>query len=215
MDHVLGLFRLWWIPGGFDPAQGAYVRQPTDELLEIVALESHRASAVIVGEDLGTVSAGVRAELRRRRLLSTRLALFEHSPPARYPRQSFAGVTTHDLPTLAGIWTGADLADQAAAGITPDSGQMARIRARLLEAAGLAGDATLEEVVPVLHRRLANSPAMLVAATLEDALRVEERPNLPGILSTQRANWSVALPVPVGELGADPGVASVVEALRR
>lgn len=215
MDHVLGLFRLWWIPGGFDPTQGAYVRQRTDELLEIVALESHSASAVIVGEDLGTVPAGVRAELRRRRLLSTRLALFERNPPARYPRQSFAGVTTHDLPTLAGIWTGADLADQAAAGVPPDAGQMARTRARLLRAAGLGRDATLEEVVAALHRRLAESPAMLVAATLEDALRVEERPNLPGILSTRRSNWSVALPVLIEELGADPRVTSVVEAMRR
>jgi 4-alpha-glucanotransferase len=215
MDHVLGLFRLWWIPSGYDPTQGAYVRQRTDELLEIVALESHRASAVIVGEDLGTVPSGVRAELRRRRLLSTRLALFERSPPARYPRQSFAGVTTHDLPTLAGIWTGADLADQAAAGITPDSRQMAGTRARLLRAAGLAADAGLDEVVIALHRRLADSPAMLVGATLEDALRVEQRPNLPGILSTQRANWSVALPVSVEELGADARVGAVVKALSR
>lgn len=215
MDHVLGLFRLWWIPGGFDPTQGAYVRQRTDELLEIVALESHRASAVIVGEDLGTVPSGVRAELRRRRLLSTRLALFEHSPPARYPRQSFAGVTTHDLPTLAGIWSGADLADQAAAGITPDVAQMARTRARLLRAADLGADASLEEVVTALHRRLAHSPAMLVSATLEDALGVELRPNQPGILSTQRPNWSVALPAPIEDFAADPRVMSVVEALRR
>jgi len=170
---------------------------------------------VVVGEDLGTVPAGVRAELRRRRLLSTRLALFERHPPARYPRNSFAGVTTHDLPTLAGIWSGADLADQAASGVPPDTREMARLRARLLRAAGLAPDATLEEVVVALHRRLAASPAMLVAATLEDGLRVEERPNLPGILSSQRPNWSMALPTPIEELGADARVTSVVEALRR
>lgn len=215
MDHVLGLFRLWWIPGGFESTQGAYVRQRTDELLEVVALESHRASAVIVGEDLGTVPAGVRAVLRRRRLLSTRLALFERHPPARYPRNSFAGVTTHDLPTLAGMWSGADLADQAASGVPPDTAEMARAHARLLKAAGLGADATLEEIVTVLHRRLAESPAMLVAATLEDALRVEQRPNLPGILSTRRANWSVALPVTIDDLGADARVKAVVEALRR
>jgi 4-alpha-glucanotransferase len=124
-------------------------------------------------------------------------------------------VATHDLPTLAGIWSGADLADQAASGVTPDTGEMARARARLLRAAGLAADATLEEIVTVLHRRLAESPAMLVAATLEDALRVEQRPNLPGILSSRRANWSVALPVPIEELGADARVTAVVEALRR
>ena len=102
IDHVLGLFRLWWVPSGQDPSRGAYVRSHTDELLEIVALESQRAGAVVIGEDLGTVPPGVREELRRRRLLSTRLALFERVEPARYPRQSFAGVTTHDLPTMAG-----------------------------------------------------------------------------------------------------------------
>ena len=100
IDHVLGLFRLWWIPSGNDPGRGAYVRNPTDELLEIIAIESHRAGAVVIGEDLGTVPPGVRPELRRRRLLSTRLAIFERVPPARYPRRSFAGVTTHDLPTI-------------------------------------------------------------------------------------------------------------------
>ncbi|MBA2631477.1 MAG: 4-alpha-glucanotransferase, partial [Chloroflexi bacterium] len=180
MDHVLGLFRLWWIPAGFDPPRGAYVRQRTDELLEIVALESQRAAAIVVGEDLGTVPAGVRAELRRRRLLSTRLALFERDPPARYPRQSFAGVTTHDLPTVAGIWTGADLADQAVSGVVPDADGLAVLRARLLAAAGLGADATLDELVVGLHRALATSPSALVVATLEDALRVERRPNLPG-----------------------------------
>ena len=120
IDHVLGLFRLWWVPSGEDPSRGAYVRSHTDELLEIVALESQRAGAVVIGEDLGTVPAGVREELRRRRLLSTRLALFERAEPARYPQQSFAGVTTHDLPTMAGTWGGADLDDQAASGVNPD-----------------------------------------------------------------------------------------------
>ncbi|MGH2446618.1 MAG: 4-alpha-glucanotransferase [Candidatus Limnocylindria bacterium] len=214
-DHVLGLFRQWWIPAGHDPTEGAYVRQPTDELLEIVAIESHRASAVIVGEDLGTVPAGVRSELRRRRMLSTRLALFERKPPHAYPRQAFAAISTHDLPTLAGLWTGADLGDQAAAGVTPDPDGAGRLRARLLGAAGLGADATLDELVVGLHRSLAASPAMLVAATLEDALRVEERPNLPGTVAPQRANWSLALPVGVDELAADPRVAALVEVLRR
>ena len=123
IDHVLGLFRLWWVPAGMGPAHGAYVRYPTEELLEIVALESHRAEAVVIGEDLGTVPPGVRDSLRRHRLLSTRLVLFERKPPEAYPRQSFAGVTTHDLPTVAGLWSGADLADQAAAGTVPDPGR--------------------------------------------------------------------------------------------
>ena len=215
IDHVLGLFRLWWIPGGEPPERGAYVRAHTDELLEIVALESHRARAIVVGEDLGTVSPGVRRELRRRRLLSTRLALFERVPPARYPAQSFAGVTTHDLPTVAGLWSGADLADQAAAGLSPEPIGAARLRERVVAAAGVTPDAPLDEVIDALHRRLAASPAILVATTLEDALRVAERPNLPGTVQSQRNNWSLALPVPIEELGEQPRVASLVETLRR
>jgi len=215
IDHVLGLFRLWWVPFGHDPSRGAYVRSHTDELLEIVAIESHRAGALVIGEDLGTVPPGVRSELRRRRLLSTRLALFERDLPATYPRRSFAGVTTHDLPTMAGLWSGSDLADQAASGIRPDPEAAGLLRSRLARAAGVAADAPLDDVVPRLHARLAASPSMLVAATLEDALGVEQRPNLPGTVAPQRANWSLALPAPIEELAADARVVGLSEALAR
>lgn len=215
IDHVIGVFRLWCIPSGAGPTRGAYVRQPTDELLEIVAIESERAGAVVIGEDLGTVPPGVRAELRRRRLLSTRLALFERRQPATWPHRAFAAISTHDLPTIAGLWSGADLRDQADAGVAPGTREAAGLRRRLLRAAGLGMAATADDVVLGLHRRLAESPAMLVAATLEDALGVAERPNLPGTVRPQRDNWSLALPVPIEELGAQPGVRALVETLRR
>ena len=215
IDHVLGLFRLWWVPSGEDPSRGAYVRSHTDELLEIVALESHRAGALVIGEDLGTVPAGVRDELRRRRLLSTRLALFERVEPARYPQQAFAGVTTHDLPTMAGAWSGADLRDQAASGLTPDATGLALLRSRLARAAYVTAGSPLGEVVERLHRLLAEAPPMLIGATLEDALHVEERPNMPGTVPPQRDNWSLALPSPIEDFGDDRRVRSVVEALHR
>lgn len=215
IDHILGLFRLWWMPRGSDPTRGAYVRADTDELLEIVAIESHRAGAIIVGEDLGTVPAGVRRELRRRRLLSTRLALFEREPPGQYPRQSFAGVTTHDLPTIAGIWSGADLADQRRAGVEANEAGMVELRRRLSRAAEMPPDAPAEQVSVALHRRLAEAPPALVAATLEDALGVEERPNLPGTVAPQRDNWSIALPVPLEELSTDSRVRRLVGVLGR
>ena len=215
IDHVLGLFRLWWIPSGNDPTSGAYVRSQTDELLEIVAIESHRASAIVIGEDLGTVPAGVRAELRRRRLLSTRLALFERVPPSQYPAQSFAGLTTHDLPTIAGVWSGADLRDQDASGVRPDPTALALLRSRLARAAGLGTNVLLQDAVMRLHERVAASPSVLVAATLEDALGVEERPNMPGTVPPQRSNWSLALPTPIEELGNDVGIRDVATALRR
>ena len=215
IDHVLGLFRLWWIPSGQDPSRGAYVRSHTDELLEIVALESHRAGAVVIGEDLGTVPPGVRRELRRRRLLSTRLTLFERVPPSRYPAQSFAGVTTHDLPTMAGTWSGSDLQDQAASGLAPDRLALELLRSRLGRAAALGTDASLDAVVVRLHERLAEAPPALIAATLEDALRVEERSNIPGTVAPARDNWSLALPVPIEEIVSDERVSATVEALDR
>ena len=215
IDHVLGLFRLWWVPSGHGPARGAYVRYPTDELLEIVALESHRASAILIGEDLGTVPPGVRRELRRRNVLSTRLAYFEKVPPPRYPRFAFAAATTHDLPTIAGAFSGSDLEDQRAAGVDPDAAALALLRSRIIKAAGAGANPTLDEVIDGVHRRLAASPPVLVAGTLEDALRVEERPNLPGTGSAQRDNWSLALPAPLEEVVVDPRVLATAEALTR
>lgn len=215
IDHVLGLFRLWCMPVAADPSEGAYVRYPTAEMLEVLAIESDRASAVVIGEDLGTVPPGVRRELRRRRMLSTRLALFERVPPERYPRQVFAAVTTHDLPTIAGLWNGADLEDQARAGVTPDAVGLRQLRGRLVRVSGPPADAPVDDVVDAVHRRLARSPSMLVAATLEDALGVAVRPNMPGTVGVQRDNWSVALPRPLEAFVRDSRVLRLVGALRR
>lgn len=212
IDHVMGLFRLFWVPWGRSPAEGAYVRYRADDLLAIVALESHRARAVIVGEDLGTVEEAVRRELSARRVLSYRLLWFERDPPRRYPRLALAAVTTHDLPTIAGLWTGADLEDQRAAGLTPSEDALVTLRAELGAATGLAADAPVAEVVRRAHLILAEAPSVLVAATLEDALAVEERPNLPGT-TTERPNWSLALPGPIEAIEEHPLVRSVAEAL--
>ena len=215
IDHVLGLFRQWWVPRDAGAGDGAYVGQPTDELLEIVAIESHRARAVVVGEDLGTVPPGVRDELRRRRLLSTRLVLFERGAPARYPRQAMAAITTHDLPTVAGVLSGSDLVDQRAAGIEVDAESNELLRERLLSAAGLERAASVQRLSLALHSALAASPAALVAATLEDAIGAEERPNLPGTVAPRRDNWNQALPAPLEDLFGDERVAALIDALRR
>src|SRR5690606_26361828 len=172
IDHVMGLFRLWWIPPGGDPTEGAYVRYRGDELLAVLAIESVRAGAVIVGEDLGTVEDHVRDALGRAGVLSYRVFWFEGVPPEDYPPASLAAVTTHDLPTVAGVWSGTDAGDQRAAGIEPDEAALARLRSKLVDLTGVAPDGPVDDVVVGVHARLARAPSVLVALTLEDALAV-------------------------------------------
>ncbi|HEV7686626.1 MAG TPA: 4-alpha-glucanotransferase, partial [Acidimicrobiia bacterium] len=214
VDHVMGLFRLWWIPLGSSPADGAYVRYRYEEMLDILALESHRAGAYVVGEDLGTVEDFVRHELHDRGVLSYRLLWFEPQRPPEFPRQALAAVTTHDLPTIAGMWTGADLAESQALGLEPNEEGARAIREKLADWSGSPDDADPAEVVVNTHRLLAQAPSMILTATLDDAAVVEERPNVPGTVD-ERPNWSMALPVPLEELEQSPVAGAIADALRR
>ncbi len=215
IDHVMGLFRLWWIPAGGSVAEGAYVRYPSEDLLDIVALESHRAQAIVVGEDLGTVEDGVRAAMAEHGVLSYRLLWFEDQDPADWPVDAMAAVTTHDLPTVAGLWSGADLTEQRQLGRGTEqelaSGRRTLL-SRLREPAGLNEAATVEEVVEGAHRLLARAPSTLVSATLEDAVAEERRPNMPG--ASARSNWCLALTVPVEDLPSHETVLMLAEVLR-
>jgi 4-alpha-glucanotransferase len=199
IDHVMGLFRLFWVPRGHTPHDGAYVRYPADDLLAIVALESQRAGAIIVGEDLGTVEAGVRERLAEHAILSYRVVWFEPEPPARYPELALAAVTTHDLPTIAGLWTGADMEAQAAMGRESNRAGFDEMRERLRRMIDVPGDAPGEAVIEKVHARLAEAPSVIVTATLDDALAVVERPNMPGTVD-EWPNWSIALPEPLESL---------------
>ncbi|MFN2563180.1 MAG: 4-alpha-glucanotransferase [Jatrophihabitans sp.] len=211
IDHVMGLFRLWWVPEGMPADQGGYVRYPSSDLLDILALESVRSGAQVVGEDLGTVEPGVRQELARRNVLSYRLLWFEEDPPAQWPAGSLAAVGTHDLPTVAGLWDGSDLADQQASGLDADVAATERLRELLVERAGVAPDASAAQAVVGAYRLLAEAPSLLLAASLDDALSEPIRPNMPG--TTERANWSMALSTPLEEFAAHPGVTAVAEQL--
>jgi 4-alpha-glucanotransferase len=198
IDHVMGLFRLWWVPSGGSAAEGAYVRYPSDDLLDIVALESHRAQALVVGEDLGTVEDGVREDMAEHGILSYRLLWFEDDDPAEWPAAAMAAITTHDLPTVAGLWTGTDVEEQREHG-TGTEEELERGRTSLLaHLPGLPDDAPVEKAVEEAHRRLAEAPSLLLSATLDDALGERRRPNMPG--TTDRPNWSLPLPVPVEDL---------------
>lgn len=198
IDHVMGLSRLFWVPDGGSPADGAYVRFNGRDLLDVVALESARAGAVVVGEDLGTVEPTFRDQLRATGILSTRLVWFEPEPPEAWPPQALAMVTTHDLPTLAGLCSGAD---------SPPA-----MRARLEQLVGPVDGRSVQDVSVEVHQHLGRSPAALAVATLEDLLGVQERPNRPGT-TTERPNWSVALPTPVDELPRHAGALATLAAL--
>jgi 4-alpha-glucanotransferase len=204
-DHVMGLFRLFWIPPDADPTEGTYVRYPWEDLLDILALESHRAGAFVVGEDLGTVEDFVRHELYVRQVLSYRLLWFEPDPPDRgtWPPQALAAVTTHDLPTIAGLWTGRDLERQRQLDLHPNEASTAALRDKLASWTGVPDEAPVEVVIERAYHLLGRASCAIVTATLDDALAVEERPNMPGTMG-EVPNWSLALPAPLEDFDTLP-----------
>ena len=213
IDHVMGLFRLWCIPEGCAPTDGCYVYLPFAEYLAIVAIESARAGAFVIGEDLGTVEPYVREELQSQRILSYRLLQFEDGPAAKLPALAVAAVTTHDLPTIAGLWTGADLAAQTTIALHPNVDATASTRSILGARAGVSDDASVAAVVEGVHRDLATAACAIVTATLDDALGVVERPNMPGTID-EWPNWRIALPEPLELILSDPRVEAVAVTLR-
>lgn len=215
IDHVMGLFRLFWIPQGMSAAQGAYVRYNADEMLALLALESQRARAYVVGEDLGTVEEEARTKLSQHRILSYRLLWFEKNPPEDFPHEALAAITTHDLPTIAGLWTGSDLAHQRELKLKPNEESTAEIKLRLTEMARLDVDSPLEQVITASYELLSRAPSRIVTAALDDAAMVQERPNMPATTSKQNPNWSLALPMPIEELMHSELPRKIATALRR
>jgi 4-alpha-glucanotransferase len=186
------MFRLWWVPIGVQDARfGAYVRYPSADLFAILALESHRARCAVVGEDLGTVERGVRAELRRRGVMSSRIVWFESRAPSRFPKHALAALATHDLPTVAGLWSGEDLRELAPEGDQVNREGWERVRARLARLTGCGAEASTEEVIEAAYVALAEAPSQLVMASMDDATSSLRRPNIPG--ARHRPNWSIPL----------------------
>jgi 4-alpha-glucanotransferase len=213
IDHVMGLFRQYWIPEGSSPLEGSYVRYPWTDLLAIVALESQRSGAVVIGEDLGTVEPFVRTELSARNILSYKLLWHQKMRATEYPVHALAAVTTHDLPTIAGLWSGRDLEIQRALGMTLNTEATDGMKDQLKGWLDVDDSAPVEEVAQKAHHLLAQAPSSMVSATVEDALGLEERPNYPGT-TKEWPNWSVALPIELEQLKEAPGYLRTVEAFR-
>jgi (1->4)-alpha-D-glucan 1-alpha-D-glucosylmutase len=238
IDHVMGLYRLFWIPLGGKPADGAYVRYPFEDLLGLLALESHRNQCMVVGEDLGTVPDEVRAALGPLGVLSYRLLLFERTeagefkPPAEYPRTSLVAASTHDLPTLAGFWEGRDILMRSELKLLPSDAlrdeqiiERARDRAKLLLAlereqllppGATANPVSVSEMSPAFVRAvyeyLARSPAKLLVAQLEDVTGMREQMNMPGT-TTEHPNWRRKLPMLLERFPHDEPFTALTEML--
>jgi 4-alpha-glucanotransferase len=237
VDHVLGLFRLWWVPAGRLPSEGTYVRFDHDALIGILALEAHRAGALVVGEDLGTVEPWVRDYLLERGILGTSILWFEQNwdegtalPPEKWRELCLAAVTTHDLPPTAGYLAGEHIRIRAELGLlTRSVDEELRIDAQeremwldLLVARGwLADDARADEqaVVLALHRALAATPSRLLGVALTDAVGDRRAINQPGT-DTEYPNWQIPLadgtgtPVLLDDLVNSPWAATLATAVR-
>ena len=231
IDHVLGLKRLFLVPEGARGSEGAYLAYPFDELLGQVALESREAGCLVVGEDLGTVPEGIGAALQSAAVLSYRVLWFERqgqafTPPARYPPRAAACVATHDLATLTGFWTGADLEERAALGLLTDLAAALAERAAdraalcaLLDAEGLlpagAGPAAPmdDALAAAIHALVARTPSALMLVQAEDLAGEAVAVNLPGT-DRERPNWRRRLPVPAAALAGLPRAGAILAALR-
>jgi len=214
LDHVMALFRLFWIPQGKKPKDGVYVRYPALDLLGIVALESVRAGAYVVGEDLGTVEDEVRSELAYRKMLSYRVLWFESGRPEKYPERALASVTTHDLPTIAGLWSGSDLEIQKALHLAPNEKGTKAMRRSLAKLTGSPPGTSIDQIVLKTHAALARAPSVLLTPTLDDALGAKDRPNMPGTVNEYPC-WCIPLPRTLEQIEKDPRPRRIAKALFR
>ena len=215
IDHVLGLYRLFWIPPA-GPRSGTYVNQDRGALLDILALEAHRAGAYVVGEDLGTVMDGVRDDLVGRGMLRYRVLWFEQQEPAHWDRRGLGSISTHDLPSIGGLWSRAEVDVLREVGAHVDVERIERMRGDLARRAGLAWEASVEDACVAAARLLGGAGCDVVVAQLEDALGTTHRINVPGTDSEQRPdNWRLPLPVLLDDLPSHPAVQRVVAALQQ
>lgn len=232
IDHILGLRRLWVLPSGASATEGVYLSYPQDDLLNLIALESYRHRAVIIGEDLGTVPPGFSEQLADNGVLGMQVMWFQRDhglfvEPARWSAQVLATTTTHDLPTVAGWWQGRDIdwLDQTAMlpeGMTKPQLQHQRdadrkaLWAAFAYAGTAQGDMPTPEnshtVVDAAIDFVARTPAPLVMIPLEDLLGLAEQPNIPGTID-QHPNWRRRLEGDVETLLDDAAVQQRIESL--
>ncbi len=236
VDHVMSLFRQWWVPAGASAVDGGYVHYPLEDLMSVLALESARNRCLAIGEDLGTVPDEVRAAMADFGVYHYKVLLFEKESdgrfrsPDRFARRAIAAATTHDLPTLRGWWEGTDLELRDRLQLYPDEETRQRVhsersldRERLgvaLADAGLGVALAASTGVPfgaalaaAIQRYLAQSASALVVLQLEDLLGMGEPVNVPGTLA-EYPNWQRKLTASLSELFGDETVLDLLRQIR-
>ncbi len=240
VDHILGLFRLWWIPAGAGPEHGTYVYYDHEALIGILALEAQRAGAIVIGEDLGVFEPWVRDYLAERGIFGTSILWFEHDaegpiPPERYRQQCLTSVNTHDLPPTAGYLAGEHVTLRESLGLLqrPVDEERAAAAAEQAAVLGLVRDRGLlpeqsrpqepghpdvQATVEALYAFTALAPSSLLGVALVDAVGETRTQNQPGT-STQYPNWRIPLagprgPVLLDTLPEDPRFRSLLAVVR-
>ncbi len=236
LDHVMSLFRLWWVAAGDSPAEGAYVHYPLPQLLAVVALESARAACLVVGEDLGVVPDEMRRAMPQYGLYHYKVLLFEKDGerfrrPDEFVPRALATVTTHDMPTLRSYWEALDIDLRRRLNLYPSAHveqevlrERERDRSALLAALreqGLAPTAPAEPSAPftqaladALHVYLARSHTILVALQIEDLLGMVDPVNVPGT-DREYPNWQRKLTVDLAALSTRPELEQLFAAVTR
>jgi 4-alpha-glucanotransferase len=232
LDHVMALFRQWWVPVGLGATEGGYVHYPLDDLMSVLALESEQHGCLVVGEDLGTVPPEMSQAMAERAVYSYRVLLFEKhadgrfKAPGEYPRRAIATITTHDLPTLNGYWSASDVALRQRLELYPSDEMRQqvlaeRVRDRHALLAALSGEGLAVAgcdgsdasygagLSHAIHDYLARTASALVILQAEDLLGMPDPVNVPGT-SDEHANWQRKMAVDLGELFADPSVTDLL-----
>lgn len=226
IDHILGLNRLWVVPHGATAAGGAYLTYPLEDMLRILAIESHRARGIVIGEDLGTVPRGLRSRLKARHVLGMRVLQFERDskgtylPPQKWDRKAVAMTGTHDTPTAAGWWSGRDIDWNRKLGRIDAKQQSEHAAKRERDRKGLwtalsqsgaasgkqPGPEDTHAAVDAAVAQVAATPCELALIPLEDIVGLVEQPNLPGT-TDEHPNWRRRMPEATADLLARPVVA--------
>jgi 4-alpha-glucanotransferase len=236
LDHVMALFRLWWVAAGSSPVEGAYVHYPLQQLLTVLALESARYACLVVGEDLGVVPDEMRRAMPEYGLYRYKVLLFEKLDgrfrrPAEYIRHALATVTTHDMPTLRSYWEGRDIELRRRLNLFPTAEVESYVvrerehdRELLLGALQEQGlkpaqpatpfDAFTAELAHALHLYLARSATALAAVQIEDLLGMTDPVNVPGT-DREYPNWQRKVSTDIEDMAARPDLAACLDEIRR